>query len=95
MLDGMPNTPETTNWSERDQIAAPPLARVVANNVTLGVTIGLGIAACLAVLSTISGVAGLSLGRSSANPFVSLHMTYVVRAACHLVAGIVGGFSLG
>jgi hypothetical protein len=63
----------------------------MVNNAKFGVVIGLTVAVGFAALSSISGLAGLSLGRPSPNPFVSLHMTYAAGLACHLVAGIAGG----
>jgi purine-cytosine permease-like protein len=78
---------------KRNSIRA--LLSALGNNVKFGVFLGLFVAVAFAVLSTISGLAGLSLGRKSANPFASLQMTYLAGLVCHLVAGVVGGAIAG
>jgi hypothetical protein len=65
--------------------------RALLDNVRFGVGRGLRLAAGFAAISTVSGLLGLGLGRPSANPFVALHITYILGLECHLVAGLVAG----
>jgi len=65
--------------------------RALLDNVRFGVGRGLRLAVGFAAISTVSGLLGLGLGRPTANPFVSLHITYIVGLECHLIAGLVAG----